>query len=205
MQWHWRCLNIKEHPNVGRPTLAQEACAFLEQPGVQSWLCCLTALQRAWAGSSASATAWAFSTFCTLRTASWHASACLHHTDFDFSTTIREPGINEKKDFESLKELACKPELMWWSRVVLCAAAAPQFPSMPPSLFKDGISVLHCILQHQHTHCLLLFDSSCAQGNRSFININSLVSEHFVDLESIVSLSVASPQATDSSNVYQKK
>lgn len=140
-----------------------------------------------------------------LRTASWHASACLHHTDFDFSTTIREPGINEKKDFESLKELACKPELMWWSRVVLCAAAAPQFPSMPPSLFKDGISVLHCILQHQHTHCLLLFESSCAQGNRSFININSLVSEHFVDLESIVSFSVASPQATDSSNVYQKK
>lgn len=140
-----------------------------------------------------------------LRTAPRHASACPHHTDFDFSTTTREPVINEKKGFESLKELACIPGLMWWSKVALCAAAAPQFPSMPPSLFKDGISVLHCILQHQHIHCLLLFDSSRAQGNRSFININSFVSEHFVDLESIVSLSVASPQATDSSNEYQKK
>lgn len=65
---------------------------------------------------------------------------------------------------------------------VLCAAAAVRFPSVQASLFKDGISMLHCVLQHQYTHCLLLFDSSGAQGNRTFININTVVSEEFVDL-----------------------
>lgn len=181
-----KMLKYKEHSNQGRATLAQETCAFLEQPGVQSWLCCLTALQRARAGGSASATALTFSTWFVhwLRAAPLQpALACPHHTDFDFNTTVGELGIHEKKVFlEILKELSCKPGWMCWSKPELCAAAAPRFPSVPASLFKDGISVLHCVLQHQHTHCLPLLDSSCAQGNRTFININTVVSEDFMDL-----------------------
>lgn len=97
-----KMLKYKEHSNQGRATLAQETCAFLEQPGVQSWLCCLTALQRARAGGSASATALTFSTWFVhwLRAAPLQpALACPHHTDFDFNTTVRELGIHEKKGF----------------------------------------------------------------------------------------------------------
>lgn len=99
-----------------------------------------------------------------LRTAALQpVSVWPHHTDCDFSTTVREPGINGKKGLKILKS----------SHSILGGCAGPNwcsvaalFPRVPASLFKDGISVLQCILQHQHTHCLWLLDSSCAQGNR---------------------------------------
>lgn len=73
----------------------------------------------------------------------------------------------------------CVDVLVQTGALCCCSTTAP---SVAASLLKDGISVLHCVLQHPHTHCPLLFASCCAQGNRAFININTLVSEDFVHL-----------------------
>lgn len=187
MQWHWRRLNVrasdldKSHCDLGNFR------AFLEQPGLQSRVCCLAALQRAWAGSFlllplfkpflSSSTGLA----CWLKTAPLQPATACSHVFFDLTLQSGNQGP-KKRFFESVKELTCKPRWLCWSKQELCAPVEVQFPKEQGSLFKDGISVLHCVLQHQHTHYLLLFDSSCAQGNRIFVNINTLVAEEFVDL-----------------------